>query len=220
MKILFVEDNESIILGVSYLLREEGYEVYVARTMSTAISFIEKEEFDLALLDVSLPDGNGFQLCKRIRESTQTSIIFLTAKEEEESVVRGFDLGADDYIIKPFRNRELVSRIKNALRKNKRENTVFCCQGIKLDTQTSKVTRGEEEIVLTKLEYRILYIMMSAPGKLFTREEILANIWDATGNFVNDNTLSVTIKRLREKLDDKNGDIIKTVRGMGYRIEK
>lgn len=220
MKILFVEDNESIILGVSYLLREEGYEVYVARTMSTAISFIEKEEFDLALLDVSLPDGNGFQLCKRIRESTQTSIIFLTAKEEEESVVRGFDLGADDYIIKPFRNRELVSRIKNALRKNKRENTVFCCQGIKLDTQTSKVTRGEEEIALTKLEYRILYIMMSAPGKLFTREEILANIWDATGNFVNDNTLSVTIKRLREKLDDKNGDIIKTVRGMGYRIEK
>ncbi len=220
MKILFVEDNESIILGVSYLLREEGYEVYVARTMSTAIAFIEKEEFDLALLDVSLPDGNGFQLCKRIRESTQTSIIFLTAKEEEESVVRGFDLGADDYIIKPFRNRELVSRIKNALRKNKRENTVFCCQGIKLDTQTSRVTRGEEEIALTKLEYRILYIMMSAPGKLFTREEILANIWDAMGNFVNDNTLSVTIKRLREKLDDKNGDIIKTVRGMGYRIEK
>ncbi len=220
MKILFVEDNESIILGVSYLLREEGYEVYVARTMSTAIAFIEKEEFDLALLDVSLPDGNGFQLCKRIRESTQTSIIFLTAKEEEESVVRGFDLGADDYIIKPFRNRELVSRIKNALRKNKRENTVFCCQGIKLATQTSRVTRGEEEIALTKLEYRILYIMMSAPGKLFTREEILANIWDAMGNFVNDNTLSVTIKRLREKLDDKNGDIIKTVRGMGYRIEK
>lgn len=220
MKILFVEDNESIILGVSYLLREEGYEVYVARTMSTAIAFIEKEEFDLALLDVSLPDGNGFQLCKRIRESTQTSIIFLTAKEEEESVVRGFDLGADDYIIKPFRNRELVSRIKNALRKNKRENTVVCCQGIKLDTQTSRVTRGEEEIALTKLEYRILYIMMSAPGKLFTREEILANIWDAMGNFVNDNTLSVTIKRLREKLDDKNGDIIKTVRGMGYRIEK
>lgn len=220
MKILFVEDNESIILGVSYLLREEGYEVFVARTMSTALAFMEREEFDLALLDVSLPDGNGFQLCKRIKESTQTPIIFLTAKEEEESVVRGFDLGADDYIIKPFRNRELVSRIKNALRKNKKESIVFCCQGIKLDTQTSRVTRGEEEISLTKLEYRILYIMMSAPGKLFTREEILANIWDAAGNFVNDNTLSVTIKRIREKLGDKNGDIIKTVRGMGYRIEK
>lgn len=220
MKILFVEDNESIILGVSYLLREEGYEVFVARTMSTALAFMEREEFDLALLDVSLPDGNGFQLCKRIKENTQTPIVFLTAKEEEESVVRGFDLGADDYIIKPFRNRELISRIKNALRKNKKESAVFCCQGIKLDTQTSRVTRGEEEIFLTKLEYRILYIMMSAPGKLFTREEILANIWDAAGNFVNDNTLSVTIKRIREKLGDKNGDIIKTVRGMGYRIEK
>lgn len=220
MKILFVEDNESIILGVSYLLREEGYEVFVARTMSTALAFMEREEFDLALLDVSLPDGNGFQLCKRIKENTQTPIVFLTAKEEEESVVRGFDLGADDYIIKPFRNRELISRIKNALRKSKKESAVFCCQGIKLDTQTSRVTRGEEEISLTKLEYRILYIMMSAPGKLFTREEILANIWDAAGNFVNDNTLSVTIKRIREKLGDKNGDIIKTVRGMGYRIEK
>ncbi len=176
MRILFVEDNESIVLGVSYLLQEEGYEVSVAKTMSSALELIENEEFDLALLDVSLPDGNGFQLCKKIKESMQTPIVFLTAKEEEESVVRGFDLGADDYIIKPFRNRELISRIKNALRKNKKENTVFCCQGMKLDAQTNRVTRGEEEIFLTKLEYRILYIMMSAPGKLFTREEILANI--------------------------------------------
>lgn len=220
MRILFVEDNESIILGVSYLLQEEGYEVLVAKTTNAAVEIMNKEEFDLALLDVSLPDGSGFWLCKRIRESLQASVIFLTAKEEEESVVRGFDLGADDYIIKPFRNRELVSRIKNALRKNHKENTVFCCQGIKLDTHTGRVTKGEEEVSLTKLEYRILYVMMSTPGKLFTREEILANIWDAAGNFVNDNTLSVTIKRIREKLGDKNGDIIKTVRGMGYRIEK
>ncbi len=220
MRILFVEDNESIILGVSYLLQEEGYEVLVAKTTNAAVEIMNKKEFDLALLDVSLPDGSGFWLCKRIRESSQASVIFLTAKEEEESVVRGFDLGADDYIIKPFRNRELVSRIKNALRKNHKENTVFCCQGIKLDTHTGRVTKGEEEVSLTKLEYRILYVMMSTPGKLFTREEILANIWDAAGNFVNDNTLSVTIKRIREKLGDKNGDIIKTVRGMGYRIEK
>ncbi len=220
MRILFVEDNESIILGVSYLLQEEGYEVLVAKTTNAAVEIMNKKEFDLALLDVSLPDGSGFWLCKRIRESLQASVIFLTAKEEEESVVRGFDLGADDYIIKPFRNRELVSRIKNALRKNHKENTVFCCQGIKLDTHTGRVTKGEEEVSLTKLEYRILYVMMSTPGKLFTREEILANIWDAAGNFVNDNTLSVTIKRIREKLGDKNGDIIKTVRGMGYRIEK
>ncbi|MGN1145238.1 MAG: response regulator transcription factor [Acetatifactor sp.] len=225
MKILFVEDNESIILGVAYLLREEGYEVFIARTMNTALEILKKEEFDLALLDVSLPDGNGFQLCKKIKEVSTSGeasipIVFLTAKEEEENVVRGFDLGADDYIIKPFRNRELISRIKNALRKSKKENTVICCQGIKLDTQTGRVTKGEEDISLTKLEYRILYTMMSMPGKLFSREEILANIWDAAGNYVNDNTLSVNIKRIREKLGDKNGDIIKTVRGMGYRIEK
>ncbi|MDE5894017.1 MAG: response regulator transcription factor, partial [Acetatifactor sp.] len=172
------------------------------------------------LLYSGLPDGDGYQLCQTLRQQYDFPIIFLTAREEEEDVVRAFDLGADDYIIKPFRNRELLSRIKNVLRRGNKEREVLQCGNIALDVESGKVWVSGEEVALTKLEYKILSSMMSYPGKLFTRDEILSDIWDISGNFVNDNTLSVTIKRLREKLGDTEGRIIKTVRGMGYRIEK
>ncbi|MCM1570165.1 MAG: response regulator transcription factor [Roseburia sp.] len=219
MTILLVEDNESIILGVSYLLKEEGYDVLTAQSVTETEELLARKNPDLILLDISLPDGSGFQLCRAIRESRKLPIIFLTAREEEADVVRGLELGADDYIIKPFRNRELISRIKSVLRRSGRGASVLVCQGICLDTESGRVTCDGAEVMLTKLEYRILATMMGNLGKLFTREEILAGIWDISGNFVNDNTLSVTMKRIREKLGEK-GKLIKTIRGIGYRMDK
>lgn len=219
MKIMMVEDNEAIIMGLEYLLSQEGYHVDTARTISQAENLLERKEYDLVLLDIGLPDGDGFRLCSRIREKYRIPVIFLTAREEETDVVRGLDLGAEDYVIKPFRNRELVSRIKAVLRRNGKGNSILRCGDIVLNTETGKVKRDGTEIPLTKLEYKILLSMMSYPGKLFTRDEILSGIWDISGNFVNDNTLSVTMKRLREKLGDSDARLIRTVRGMGYRME-
>lgn len=220
MKIMLVEDNEAIIMGLEYLLVQEKYEILTARKVSEAERILSKESCDLVLLDISFPDGNGFELCKKIKQDSQIPIIFLTASEEESDVVKGLDMGADDYVIKPFRNRELVSRIRRVLCRNGKESTVLQCRNISLDTETGRVTVDGCEVALTKLEYKILRSLMSCPGKLFSREEILAEIWDVSGNFVNDNTLSVTMKRIREKLGDADGQFIRTVRGMGYRIEK
>ncbi|MCI9144706.1 MAG: response regulator transcription factor [Lachnospiraceae bacterium] len=220
MKILLVEDNEAIIMGLEYLLTQEGYQVLTARTVSQALELLNSGPCDLGVLDIALPDGDGFSLFRKIRQEGQFPVIFLTARDEEDDVVRGLELGAEDYIIKPFRNRELISRIRRVLRNSGKGNKVLWCKDISLNTETGKVRRGSAEISLTKLEYKILYNMMSCPGKLFTRDEILADIWDVAGNFVNDNTLSVTMKRLREKLGDSEGQIIRTVRGMGYRMEK
>lgn len=220
MNILLIEDNEAIILGVQYLLEQEGFRVLTAQNAAQGIKYFQEETCHLILLDVCLPDGNGFELCRKFRESSAVPVIFLTAREEEVDVVRGLELEADDYIIKPFRNRELVSRIRNVLRRSGQAQTVLRCGDISLDTVTGKVRRGEEEILLTKLEFKIFSVMLSYPGKLFTRDEILAEIWDSSGNFVNDNTLSVTMKRIREKIGDMDGKRIKTVRGIGYRLEK
>ena len=220
MKILLVEDNETIILGLEYLLTQEGYQIEAARNIKEAYKAVKSDQIDLILLDISLPDGDGFDFCGMIKKDSDIPVIFLTAKEEEIDVVKGLDMGADDYIVKPFRNRELVSRIKNVLRRNGKGSTFLKCHDITLDLVTGEVIKGEKKISLTKLEYKILSTMMAYPGKLFTREEILAGIWDISNNFVNDNTLSVTIKRIREKLGDDDGEMIKTVRGMGYRLEK
>lgn len=220
MRILLVEDNESIVLGLKYLLEAEGYGVDVAENLNQTRKVLGQADYDLMLLDVSLPDGDGFDLYRELRESIRIPVIFLTAKDEEADVVKGLELGADDYVTKPFRNRELLLRIKNVLRRVGKGSCVLRCGQVTMDTLTGKVTVAENEVELTKLEYKILYSMMSRPGKLFTRDEILSDIWDISGNFVNDNTLSVTMKRIREKLGDTEGTMIKTVRGMGYRMEK
>ncbi len=219
MKILLVEDNDAIIMGLVFLLNQEGYGVETVKSAGRTRELLQKEEYDLVLLDIALPDGSGFDICSQIKEGSKTPIIFLTAKEDELDVVKGLDMGADDYIVKPFRNRELLSRIKSVLRRSGRASAKLRWSDLELDLETGKVFREGKEIQLTKLEYRILSSMMSCPGKLFTREEILADIWDVSGNFVNDNTLSVTMKRIREKLGDTQGQLIKTVRGMGYRLE-
>lgn len=220
MKIILIEDNEAIVMGLEYLLAQEGYQVMTARSAAQAEELIKKEKGDLILLDISLPDGDGFTICREIKRKLQTPVIFLTAREEEADVVKGLDMGADDYIIKPFRNRELISRIRNVLRRTDRGSTVLQCRDVTLESENGKVFKDGTEVPLTKLEYKILSSLMTRPGKLFTREEILAEIWDVSGNFVNDNTLSVTVKRIREKLGDTDGRFIKTVRGMGYRLEK
>lgn len=215
-KILLVEDNDTIILGLNYLFDEEKFEYDVAMTKKDAISKLKDNKYDIAILDVFLPDGDGFEICKYIKENSDTSVIFLTARDEEQDVVLGFDLGADDYIIKPFRNRELISRINRLLRKNEKSN-ILECKNIKIDTVSGKVFNKDKEVILTKLEYTILLNLFSNKGILITREKLLNDIWDIAGNFVNDNTLTVYIKRIREKIEDK-GEVIKTIRGIGYRV--
>lgn len=216
-RILLVEDNDAITMGLEFLLKEEGYMFESAKDVAAAREKMASEQFDLVLLDISLPDGSGYDLCRQIKEKQETPVIFLTARDEEKDVVEGFDLGADDYVVKPFRNRELLSRIGNVLRRCGKGKQLRY-RNISIDVEAGKVYQDNEELNLTRLEYRILTVLFANPRKLFTREEILNAIWDSAGNFVNDNTLTVTIKRLREKLGDREGKMIETVRGMGYRL--
>lgn len=217
--ILLIEDNETIVLGLQYSLEQEGFRITSANNLADGIKKFKENTFDLVLLDISLPDGNGFDICKKIKNSKEDiPVIFLTAQDEETSVVLGLDLGADDYVVKPFRTRELISRINSVLRrygKNEYKN-IIQYKNIKIDTISAKVYKDNKEIIFTSLEYKILVMLFSNQNKLIAREQLLEKIWDIAGNFVNDNTLTVYIKRIREKLEDEN--IIKTVRGLGYRI--
>ena len=218
-KILLVEDNETIVMGLKYSLEQENFQVISALDIEKAKEVLSQETIDLILLDVTLPDGNGFELCKYIKQKLDIPVIFLTAQDEETSVVIGLDMGADDYIVKPFRTRELISRINSVLRrydKNVEKASIVQYKNIKIDTNMAKVYKDNEEIIFTSLEYKILLMLFTNQNKLITREELLDKIWDIAGNFVNDNTLTVYIKRIREKLEDDT--IIKTVRGLGYRI--
>lgn len=218
-KILLVEDNETIVMGLKYSLEQENFQVISALNVEKAKEILNQETIDLILLDVTLPDGNGFELCKYIKQKLDVPVIFLTAQDEETSVVIGLDMGADDYIVKPFRTRELISRINSVLRrydKSVEMSNIIQYKNIKIDTNSAKVYKDNQEIIFTSLEYRILLMLFSNQNKLITREELLDKIWDIAGNFVNDNTLTVYIKRIREKLNDDT--VIKTVRGLGYRI--
>lgn len=215
--ILLVEDSETIIMGLKYALEQEKYNVKIAKNIIDA----KKEEgYDLVLLDITLPDGNGFDLFKEIKQKNDVPVIFLTARDEETNVVKGLDLGAEDYVVKPFKVRELISRIKVALRRyNKIVQNLIECKGITIDTENREVKSQGEIVELTGLEYRILLMLFTNKNKLVTREMLLDKIWDVAGNFVNDNTLTVYIKRIREKIGDSEGKIVKTVRGIGYRVD-
>ena len=224
-KILLVEDNDTIVMGLKYLLEKENFEVKTVKNLEETYKIAEKEKFNLYLLDINLPDGNGFDICSKLKEKEDVPIIFLTARDDEKDIVKALDMGADDYITKPFRNRELISRINNVLRRygkndNNSKDNIIKINEIEINTDSAKVMKNGEEIVFTSLEYKILVMLFSNPNVLITRQQILDKIWDIAGNFVNDNTLTVYIKRIREKLDDKDGKIIKTVRGLGYIIEE
>ena len=220
-RILLVEDDREIAKNLTLLLQSEDFAVVCAPTQKKAFEVLEKDrDFDLALVDISLPDGNGFTVCTEIKDTKKIPVIFLTASGEEASVVAGLNMGAEDYIIKPFRPRELTARIRAALRKSGRTASVFKRGGLAVDTAGGVVKKNGREISLSALEYRLLLIFVNNPNGVITRERLLDEIWDAAGEFVNDNTLTVYIKRLREKIEDDPSDpeLIITVRGMGYRL--
>lgn len=218
--ILLVEDDKAIIENLKEFLATEGFDVKAVTGQPEAIRILEKEVFDLALLDISLAEGNGFAVCSYMKQNTDIPVIFLTASGDEYSVVSGLDMGADDYISKPFRPRELVSRINRVLRRTGKVQAVLEAGGISIDTTRAVVRKGDEEIFLSALEYRLLLVFFNNKGVLLSRERLLEEIWDVAGEFVNDNTLTVYIKRLREKIeeDPAKPEIIQTVRGMGYRV--
>lgn len=202
------------------LLRSEGFTVTHAASRRDALALIGEDNFDLALIDISLPDGNGFSVCTEIKQTQNIPVIFLTASGDEASVVTGLNLGADDYITKPFRPRELIARIRTALRKSGHLKPDFEICGLHVDTTSGVVKKNGKEVFLSALEYRLLLVFIGNPHQIITRERLLDELWDAAGEFVNDNTLTVYVKRLREKIEDDpvNPQIILTVRGTGYRL--
>lgn len=222
-KILLVEDDESLAMGIAFSLENENFEVKTAGSIKEAYQYFRQESFRLLLLDVMLPDGSGFDLCRRIRNDSDVPVIFLTACDEEINIVQGLDLGGDDYITKPFKVMELISRIRAALRRSKgsgiQERQLLTSRDIRLYPMETRVTRNDVEISLTPVEFRLLTLFVRNPLQTLTREQILQKLWDVDGEFINDNALSVFVRRLREKLEDdpSNPEYIITVRGTGYK---
>lgn len=225
MKILLVEDDRTIASGLEYSLQQDHFETILCYDAASARRVLAEQisEVTLCIFDLSLPDGSGYDLCKIVKERSDIPVIFLTAIDDEVNVVMGLDMGADDYITKPFRIRELLSRIKSVLRRyNKQAQTPpnFELENIRINTLEGKVYKNGDEVLLTALEYRLLLIFANHVGQVLSRNQLLERIWDVAGEFVNDNTLSVYIKRLREKLEDNPQEptLIKTVRGLGYKV--
>ncbi|MDR6716999.1 response regulator transcription factor [Paenibacillus sp. 2003] len=221
-RLLLVEDDENLVFGIQYTLSNEGYEVVVVGSLEEARQALQAKSIDLILLDVTLPDGSGYQLCSEIRVTSQVPIIFLTALDEEANVVAGLDLGADDYVTKPVRTKELISRIKAVLRRNnkgKQEVSLWISDNIQVRILEGTVLKNNIEITLTALEYRLLLMLISHPKQICSRSSILNHLWDLSGDFIDDNTLSVHIRRLREKVEDIPAapQYIVTVRGVGYK---
>lgn len=220
-KILLVEDDRGIVANLTEFLTAEGYDVKNASGQAAALETLASERFDLVLLDISLSDGNGFAVCSAVKSLYKVPVIFLTASGDEYSTVTGFELGADDYIPKPFRPRELVSRIRNVLRLTGGAGSVIRLGDVEVDTVKGVAAKNGKDLYLSALEYRLLLVFLNNRGAVLTRTQLLEAIWDAAGEFVNDNTLTVYIKRLREKIEDdpQNPAIIKTVRGLGYKVD-
>lgn len=220
--VLLVDDDTSIVSNLRTFLNQEGFQVTSANSQKETIDLLDSGQyhFDLALLDVSLPDGSGFSLCSAIKANSDIPVIFLTASDDEYSVVAGLDLGADDYIPKPFRPRELISRMNSVLRRYHRGSQPLEYHELKADTVRGLVYKNNVELTLSALEYRLLLLFLSNQGIVLTRSRLLNELWDMAGEFVNDNTLTVYIKRLREKIeaDPAHPEYIKTIRGLGYKL--
>lgn len=220
-RLLLVEDDSALIRTIRSFLTGEGFWVASAIGQSAAARAMEEQPFDLALVDISLADGNGFSVCAEAKEHG-IPVIFLTASGDEHSVVMGLDMGADDYIAKPFRPRELVSRIRGVLRRSGKRQSVARLGDVTVDTDKGTVTRNGKELFLSALEYRLLLVFLNNRGQILSRGRLLEEIWDCAGDYVSDNTLTVYIKRLREKIeaDPQEPRLIRTVRGLGYRLEE
>ena len=220
-KILYVEDNDIISSEIKKYLENENIDTLIAKTVLEAKKLVLANIYNLILLDIMLPDGDGIEFYKYIKQKYNIPIIFLTAKNSEDDIVKGIDLGADDYIVKPFRMRELTSRIKNIIKKKDKVKAIVV-DNVLFDQENNVILKSGSAISLTALEYKILTILFENINRIVTREFLLERIWDISSNFVNDNTLTVYIKRLREKIEDdpNNPKIIKTIKGMGYKIEE
>ena len=218
--ILLVEDDRAIIENLSAVLKAEGFQVRAEAGQREALAALQEEKFDLLLLDVSLQNGNGFAVCSAVKAESDTPVIFLTASGDEFSVVTGLDLGAEDYISKPFRPRELISRIRSVLRRCGKTQTIVEIGDLRVDTVRASVTKGGADCCLSALEYRLLLYFFQHAGKLVTRENLRDAIWDSAGEYVSDNALNVYVKRLREKVetDPAAPELIVTVRGLGYKV--
>ena len=220
-KLLVVEDDRSIAVGLEYSLGQEGFGVTLCAGVADALEALKTERFDLAVLDLSLPDGSGYDVCRAIKRQGDMPVIFLTARDDEVSVVMGLDMGADDYITKPFRIRELTSRIRCVLRRAVLGGSTLMEFGpVQINAALGKVYKNGQDVFLSALEYRLLMTLANHAGQVLSRNQLLESIWDVSGDFVNDNTLTVYIKRLREKIEDdpQNPVVIETVRGLGYRV--
>lgn len=220
-RILLVEDDKTIVSNLTEFLSKEGFDIKSTSGQSGALALLDTARFDLVLLDISLSDGSGYTVCKAVKADYHIPVIFLTASGDEYSTVAGFDLGADDYIPKPFRPRELVSRIKNILRLTGNVGSVIKLGEVEVDTVKGTASKNGKDLYLSALEYRLLLVFINNRGIVLSRNKLLESIWDIAGEFVNDNTLTVYIKRLREKIeeDPQNPTIIKTVRGLGYMLD-
>lgn len=222
IKILLVEDDATLAMGIEYTLKNEGYAADVANTFSKGKELVDKIGYDLIILDIGLPDGNGFELCKYIRKDKTTPVIFLTAQDEEVNIVMGLDIGGDDYITKPFRIKELISRIKAVLRRasNVTQRDILISGDIRLNLIEYKAYIKGELIQLTPSEYKLLNILMNNSHQVLSRTKILESLWDVDGEFVDDNSLSVYIRRLREKIEDNPSKpkYIKNIKGLGYKL--
>lgn len=220
-KILLVEDDKSIVTNLTEYLHSEGFETDAVNGQSLAISKMEENKYDLLLVDISLKEGNGYAVCAAAKACNDIPVIFLSASGDEYSVVTGLDMGADDYISKPFRPRELLSRIRNVLRRrNKNHTAAIEFDNVKVDTVKGIVSKNGSEVILSALEYKLLLVFLNNRGVVLFRNRLLEEIYDIAGEFVNDNTLTVYIKRLRDKIEDdpQNPTFIKTIRGLGYKV--
>lgn len=219
-KILIVEDDADIVENLSVLLRDNGFSICNSPDTKGALDLLRTENIDLVLLDITLPDGNGYSVCTAVKRMTNAPVIFLTAMADESSIITGFQLGADDYITKPFKPMELICRVRNALRKSGKVPSVFQVEDLHIDATKGIVIKAGTELTLSALEYRLLLVFFNHFGETLSRRDVLHEIWDIAGDYVNDNTLTVYIKRLRDKIetDPANPVILKTVRGVGYKV--
>lgn len=228
MRLLLVEDDTMIASGLIYALEGDGYETTLAGSVAEAGVYLEDQVFDIALLDLSLPDGTGYDVCEKIKKTSDMPVVFLTAVEDEGNIVKGLEMGAEDYITKPFRVKELLARLKVALRRTVAEqekltdeassNNVLTLGDVRVELLPAKVYKDNEEVFLTALEYRLLVLLINHTGQVLSRNQLLQHIWDVDESFVNDNTVTVYMKRLREKLEQnpKEPVLLHTVRGIGY----
>mgnify|MGYP003371655345 FL=1 len=216
MNVLLIEDNESIVSGLKYSLEQEKYKVFSCTNVADTIKFLEEnKQVDIAIIDISLPDGNGFDLYQNYIKEKNIPSIFLTARDSEDDVVKGLELGVEDYMTKPFSTRELLARIKRNIMKHKNES-VITIEGVSFDFDKMEVSKDGKGIPLTRLELMILQLLFTNLGKVVRRDYIIEKIWEWTRNDVNDNTVTVYMKRIREKI---GVDIIITIKGIGYRID-